>query len=295
MIFENISNLPSINQTPKPRVYISKTMHSHLMVRADNPKHLNKLNELKCDIATINLEDGISKEDKPKALNLTKIFLSHLEHSYSKVVIRVNEIENGGFEEIKELEFLNPYAFRVPKLRSIDELEMVKELTSSKVFATIETKEAFRELDMLLASSYIDVAYFGVLDLLADLHLPQSMVKTDNETIKYLMSEFVIKCRTHSVLPISFTYQEYKNEDRFREWCEISKRVGFAGQSCIAPNQVEIANSVFKQSSMEIEKAKEIKELFETNKEKGITGFSHGKYGFIDEPIYRDALTILEK
>jgi citrate lyase subunit beta/citryl-CoA lyase len=295
MIFEDLDSLKEINQTPKKRVYNSKSLYSHLMVRSDNPKHLNKLNELKCDVATINLEDGISKEDKPKAIHLAKTFLSHLEESYSKVVIRVNEIENGGLEEIKELDFLKPYAFRVPKLRSMDELKEIEKLTDSKIYATIETKEAFRDLDKLLSINLIDVAYFGVLDLLADLNLPQSMVEPNNETIKYLMSEFVIKCRTYGVTPISFTYQEYKNEDRFKEWCEISKRVGFAGQSCIAPNQVDIANSVFKQSSMEIEKAKEIKELFETHKARGITGFSHEKYGFIDEPIYRDALTILEK
>ena len=44
----------------------------------------------------------------------------------------------------------------------------------------------------------------------------------------------------------------------------------------------------------EIQKAREIKEAFEKSSEREIHGFMHEKYGFIDEPIYRDALNTLE-
>jgi citrate lyase subunit beta/citryl-CoA lyase len=57
--------------------------------------------------------------------------------------------------------------------------------------------------------------------------------------------------------------------------------------------QVIIANEVFGIDDEEIKKAKHIKEIFELNASKGINGFMDGRYGFIDEPIYRDALNIL--
>lgn len=294
MIFENLDNLPSINDKVRRTKPSATQNRSHLMVRADNPKHLNKLDALSCDVATINLEDGISPQDKPKALELTKLFLSHLKISHAKIIIRVNEIDNGGLEEIKALMAFKPDGFRIPKLRSLEELEQIKNITGdTPLYATIETKEAFTTLDRLAASGHIKVAYLGLLDLLSDLNLPQHMIEPDNDTVKYLMSEFVVKCRTHGVLPVSFTYQEYKNTERYEQWCMLSKYMGFAGQSCIAPIQAEIANSVFGHSKEEIVKAREIKALFEASRAKGVTGFAHEKYGFIDEPIYRDALTIL--
>ena len=40
---------------------------------------------------------------------------------------------------------------------------------------------------------------------------------------------------------------------------------------------------------------KYIKNIFEQNLAKGSTGFKDDKYGFIDEPIYRDALLVLKE
>jgi len=297
VIFQSLDTTPTIANPPLARE--SKNIakyRSNLMVRGDNPKHLNKLDELVCDVATINLEDGISLEDKTKALELTKKFISNLQHSYSKIVIRVNELDNGGLEEIKELYFLKPDAFRIPKIRTIEELKAVEKVAPEiDIYATIETKEAYENLSLLLQSNIIKVAYLGVLDLLSDLNLPQNMILKNNKTIEYIMANFVIKCRTYGVVPVSFTYQDYKNIEEYKEWCELSKSMGFDGMGCISPTQVEIANKIFFYSKEEIEKALYIKNIFETQKAKGVTGFSDELYGFIDEPIYRDALVTLSK
>jgi citrate lyase subunit beta/citryl-CoA lyase len=61
----------------------------------------------------------------------------------------------------------------------------------------------------------------------------------------------------------------------------------------MGPKQVEIANSMFSINKYELERAKYIKATFEANAKQGINGFMDGKYGFIDEPIYRDSLLIL--
>ncbi len=294
MIFEDLNSSHEIDKNIKRSRPISQQERSHLMVKADNPKHLNKLDELKCDVATINLEDGIF--DKKKAKELCKIFLSNLQNSYSKIAIRVNELEHGGFEEIEELSFLKPDAFRIPKIRTQDELNSVLEIApkESDIYLTIETKEAFTNIKSF-KDKRVKFLYFGVLDLLSDLELPQSMVDFENENMKYMMSRFVVESRAIGGKPISFTFQDYKDTKSYTRWCEISKRVGFSGQSCIAPNQVEIANSTFLFSNSQKERALYIKEIFEEKQKEGVSGFADEKYGFIDEPIYKDACLILGK
>ncbi len=48
-------------------------------------------------------------------------------------------------------------------------------------------------------------------------------------------------------------------------------------------------------TKQEILKAKEIVRLFEENSKKGVSGFMSDSYGFIDEPIYRDSLLVLNQ
>ena len=70
--------------------------------------------------------------------------------------------------------------------------------------------------------------------------------------------------------------------------------MGFTAKACMGPAQVEIANEIFGPSEEELRRAREIKAAFETASAEGVHGFMHDDYGFIDEPIYRDALNVLE-
>ncbi len=48
---------------------------SVLMLSCNNIKHLSKIESLEADCIMLNLEDGVSREDKPFALVLAAIFL----------------------------------------------------------------------------------------------------------------------------------------------------------------------------------------------------------------------------
>jgi citrate lyase subunit beta/citryl-CoA lyase len=55
-----------------------------------------------------------------------------------------------------------------------------------------------------------------------------------------------------------------------------------------------LIDETFRANNEEIQKAREIITLFETNSARGINGFVHEHYGFIDEPIYKGALAVLK-
>jgi len=89
-------------------------------------------------------------------------------------------------------------------------------------------------------------------------------------------------------------FQEYKDTEGFRKWCMLEKEMGFTTKACMGPLQVEIANEVFLVNNKAFLRAKHIKRVFEASAKNHENGFMDKKYGFIDEPIYRDALLVLE-
>lgn len=275
----------------------SKRFRSNMMLNPLNLKHLNRIDENEADMITLNLEDAIAPSRKKEALYNIGLFLSHMEKSKSFIIVRTNPLGEGGEEEIA---FLNDFGFdavRVAKVKN--ELEIVRALTllssDKELHLSLETKEAYQNLSRLRVDERFTVANLGILDLLTSLGLPQSIVKLGNPTIDYILSKFLVDAKTAGIHPISFMFQEYNNTETFKAWCEREKMMGYESKACMGPKQVEIANEVFGVDKEALIRAKHIKIVFETNAAKNQNGFMDEKYGFIDEPIYRDALLVLEQ
>jgi len=308
MIFENIETVEKMSFEERERAIdasgrkapCSHRRHrSNMMLNPLNLRHLNRLDSLEADVVTLNLEDAIAPARKREALINIALFLSHLESSPSCIVIRTNPVAHGGKEEIEFLEPFAPDAFRIPKVRTREEIESALDLLPSdrELHISLETKEAFRDL-----SGWGDIdprlttANLGVLDLLADLKLPQRLITggPGNPTAEAILARFLLDARTAGLHPVSFMYQEYRDIEGFRRWCLREKAMGFDSKACMGPAQVAVANEIFGPDPEELQRAREIKEAFESSSQREIHGFMHEKYGFIDEPIYRDALNILD-
>ncbi len=298
MIFENLDQLPSTFGNAQKPPCPHRRRRSNMMLNPLNLKHLNRIDENEADMITLNLEDAIAPGRKKEALHNIALFLSHLEASNSYIIVRVNPLNEGGEEEIA---FLNDFGFdavRVAKVKNQYDIARALTLLSSEkeLHISLETKEAFSSLATLRIDERLTVANLGILDLLASLELPQSLVKLDNPAIDYILSKFLIDAKTAGIHPISFMFQEYNDTETFRRWCEREKTMGFESKACLGPKQVSIANEIFGISPEALARAEHIKERFETEAAQGNNGFMDERYGiFIDEPIYRDALLTLER
>ena len=270
---------------------------SALMLSCNNIKHLSKIESLDADCVMLNLEDGVSQEEKPFALVLCAIFISKIKKSDKKIVVRVNALDEGGYEEITYLNQFMPDAIRVPKIRDEQEVRSVLALLKDDVelHLSIETAEAWHKLSTLAVNKTVTTFYLGILDLFADLKLSQSLINIENPTMKYMLSHFLITSKSMGVKPVSFVFQDFKDLDMFREWIELEKSMGYDSKGCISPKQVELVNEVFVDEEAQIKRAHVIIKLFEMHKEQGITGFVDDEYGFIDEPIYKGALALLNR
>jgi len=219
-----------------------------------------------------------------------------MEYSNSFIIVRTNPLDEGGTEEIT---FLNDFSFdavRVAKVKNQNQIAQALTLLSKdkELHISLETKEAFENLSKLRIDERLTTANLGILDLLTSLGLPQSIVTLNNPTIDYILSKFLVDAKTAGIHPISFMFQEYNDTETFKSWCEHEKMMGFTSKACMGPKQVAIANKVFNYNEDAIIRAKHIKEAFERESAQGNNGFMDAKYGFIDEPIYRDALLVLK-
>lgn len=303
MVFNNLNAIKTTSLkerekslNPNNRYKLYKGLHrSNMMLNPLKLEHLNRLDALECDVVTLNLEDAIAPARKEEALINIVYFLSHLQSTQSEIIIRVNPLNEGGREEI---EFLKEFCFnaiRISKVKSEQEVYEVLQLLDQEksVHISLETKEAFQTLSNWQPNSRFERANIGILDLLADLKLPHSLLALHNPTISYILSKFLVDAKSIGVEPVSFMYQEYRNIDTFRKLCLWEKSLGFQSKACLGPAQVAIANKIFVPSKEEIERAKTIKETFEKSAKEHIHGLMHKKYGFIDEPVYKDAINLL--
>lgn len=270
----------------KEQTLCTTNKRSALMVSGHQIKHLNKLDTLQTDIVMLNLEDGVPKEKKEIARSLIALFLSKLQTYDKEYVVRVNPLGEGGEEDIAYLEKYRFNAFRIPKVETLEEVKKVHSLTSKPIHLSVETKELFFNLDRLKREK-IEVLYLGVLDLFDDMKLSHSLISHDNLLMDQILIDFSLKTRYIGATPVGFTYQYYKDEEGFRQWCEKQKKYGFSGVGCITPRQAEIANEVFKEENLEF--AKMIVDRFEREGNFTINGL------FVDEPIYKNYRNRLEK
>jgi citrate lyase subunit beta/citryl-CoA lyase len=268
---------------------------SYLMLSANRLRHLNRLDTLEADNVIINLEDGVAPEEKRIARGMAALFISHLKQSHARLIVRVNPLGEGGEEDIALINRVRPDAIRIPKVRTQKDAARALALVDGEIAVhfSIETKEAFQIITDLRPNSRITTFYLGILDLLADLKLPHSLIAFGNPTMEFLLAKFLIDCKTAGVTPVGFTYQEYTKKESFRHWCRLQQTMGYRGISCISPDQIRIAHAVFGTDIREIEKARYIIDRFEAMARSGVTGFTDPRFGFIDEPIYKGALALL--
>ncbi len=295
MIFKDISKLQEIVEKndiknalklikpPKKLNTIKTKRRSALMVSGHQVKHLNKIDELPADIIILNLEDGVPKEKKEIARIMIGVFLSHLEELNKEIVIRINSLNEGGIEDIKFLEKFSFNAFRIPKIKTLEEIDNIFILTEKQIHLSIETKEAFFNLKNFIHPK-LDAFYIGIYDLLNDLKISHSIIKTENPLIHKILSDFSMTSRYINIDPIGFVYQHYKDIEGFKNWCLLQKNLALTGVGCITPTQVEIANKIF---SEDIEFAKAIVKRFEQEGPFTIDGL------YVDEPIYKNYKQLL--
>ncbi len=277
---------------------------SMLFVPVTVPKFVERAAERGADAIILDLEDSVPVAEKPRGRELLQEAATAVARKGADVVVRINRPWRMALRDIEAAVSPRVHALMVTKAESADHLRMVAEIVAeleiergmtpgaTKLVALIETADAFfRMAEIARAHPRLVGLSVGAEDFaLSVAMLPEA------EGLFYPKQHMIIAARAAGILPLGFlgTVADFRDLDAFRATIRRSRRLGFAGASCIHPSQVPILNEEYRPSPEEVEAAERAVAAYDRAIAAGIGAIElDGK--MIDVPVVERAKQVLTR
>ena len=256
------------------------------------------------DAIILDLEDSVPVAEKPRGRELLQAAAATVARKGADVVVRINRPWRMALKDIEAAVSPRVQALMVTKAESADHLRMVAEIVAeleleramtpgaTKLVALIETADAFfRMAEIARAHPRLVGLSVGAEDFALSVGmLPEA------EGLFYPKQHMIIAARAAGILPLGFlgTVADFRDLDAFRATIRRSRRLGFAGASCIHPSQVPILNEEYRPSPHEVATAERAVAAYDRATAAGIGAIElDGK--MIDVPVVERAKQVLTR
>lgn len=279
---------------------------SNLYVPSNRLNFVEGIGGLNADIFTLDLEDSVPEQEKPRGREIVNNRLVHL-GTDRPVYVRVNNLGTGMTyddltysipERSQEIAGIcYPKCEDADEIRKIDSmLDFFEEMVcvkhgTIKLQILIETPKAMVNANEIArASKRAEALIFGVVDFTADMHIKLNQPVG----IEYTWARQMVACVAvaNELEPIDCPYANIKDIIGFSTDCEYSKGIGYRGRIVVHPSQIEVANKLYSPSADELELANEIVGVFESEMAKG-KGSVMYKGNMIAKAVYKNAKNVL--
>jgi citrate lyase subunit beta/citryl-CoA lyase len=275
---------------------------SMLFVPVTVAKFVERAAERGADALILDLEDSVPAGEKQRGRDLVPQAAATVARNGADVVVRINRPWRQALRDIEAAVSPAVQALMLTKVESpghvgmiaeiVDELEAERDMVpgATKFVALIETAGAFfRMAEIARAHPRLVGLSVGAEDFaLAVGMLPEA------EGLFYPKQQMIIAARAAGILPLGFigTVADFRDLDAFRAVIRRSRRLGFAGASCIHPSQVAILNEEYRPSAEELAKADRVVAAYDAATVAGIGAIElDGK--MIDVPVVERAKQVL--
>lgn len=238
-------------------------IRSKLFVPAVRPELFEKALASQADAVSFDLEDSVPESHKEEARALLAAFLRSQAalRSNKTVIVRVNAVGGPHFEaDLLAVAAPIVALFNLPKVHSAEEVHRAADVLAriEETYAiecpiglliNIETPSGLRNA-AAIASSHPRVAalQLGLGDLFGSLGID----RRDMANVHATMYALRMAAAEAGVAAYDGAFPGIADESAFCAEAQMAHRLGFAGKSCIHPNQIEWANRVFAPSSAEL-------------------------------------------
>ncbi len=256
-------------------------LRSLLFVPGDSERKLSKSVTVAADALIIDLEDSVAPENKARARNLTREFLS--EHARHKQLwVRINPVnEAAALEDLESIMPGRPYGIVQPKTNSPDDVlrlgqslegfekELGIEPGSTRILpVSTETPLAIFSLgEYVNCDERLAGLTWGAEDLGTAIGALANKDREGNWTPPFQLARNLCLFAAHAagVAAIDTIHAEFHEPEGLRVSCDEARRDGFSGKLAIHPDQVAVINAAFTPNEEEIIQARRIVELFAAN------------------------------
>ncbi len=266
---------------------------SVLFVPAVRPDRFPKALATGVDAVCLELEDGVSFDQKDEAREKAVALLSERPACRAEVILRINEpaSELGG----RDLDALlvagvRPDALMVPKVSGPDAIRALERqlgpgLEGLPLVVQIETASGLVAADAIATSSpNIAVMFFGAVDLSADLGCA-----IEWDALLYARSRVVAAAALVGVDAMDTPFMDVSASEGLDQESRRVRRLGFTGKAAIHPSQVPIIQRAFSPDEAAVAWARRMVAAYEDNA--GGVLLVDGK--LIERPVIASAQRIL--
>lgn len=240
----------------------ARMRRSLLFVPADRPERVSKAANLATDVVILELEDGVSPENKIEARKNAGNLLAEIDFGYRETAVRINRISNQyGLSDMLAIADwpCKPELIILPKVESAAEVRLYDELMcnsniSSQLLILIESSRGILNAPGIAAAcERIAGITFGIVDLAAELGCGLSW-----EVMAKRRSALVDAAGFARVPVYDAPDINLKDKEGFKDECARGRTFGFSGKLCIHPSQLDTVNKAFSPTDKEITQALKI-------------------------------------
>lgn len=273
----------------------TKPFKSLLFIPASRLNMVERAHERGADAVILDLEDGVAEADKPAARTRLNSLLEELQTNGVQAMIRINSLDSGGMLDIAAIAGTNTPPLLLPKVTGPEQILAVeecwvsygKELSSLQLLPMIECPRGlFQAEQIAAATARVTAMVFGSEDFAA-----QAGLGTEIEALALPAQWVALAAAAAGIAAYGLpgSLGNYRDLELFEATLQRAKTIGYCGSLCVHPNQVPLANKVFRPSEEEVKWAEAVVAQAKTG---GATG---GDVGMVDAPVLARARAILAR
>lgn len=252
---------------------------SYLFVPATRTDRIAKAQASGAGAVIVDLEDAVNFVDKAHARQALLSYDKTATHTYW---LRINAMGEAYDADIALIAQLNHVAGVVlPKTENAEMVQALFHTVSLPVIVAIESIRGWQHLPEIAAVSGVFALTYGCLDLGAELGLTAGSVGA-NVVLDRLRVDLVMQSALHGLnAPIESIYADFQDTEGLTRYVQRWREMGFGGQLCIHPKQVDVVNKAAMPTEQERAFAQAVLDKFH---ETGAFAFSvNGK--MVDLPV----------
>jgi citrate lyase beta subunit len=245
-------------------------MRSKLFVPGSRPELFAKALASGADAISIDLEDAVVEERKGEARERVRDWLlARCTGAGPLVIVRVNAMDTPHFEaDLAAVVRPGLAVLNLPKPQSAEEVraacaaigraERANGVTRPvQLLLNIETPRALREAAALAGA---DPRVMGLQVGLGDLFEPLGIARREVAAVQQVLLAVRLAAGVAGVDAYDGAFADVRDRDGYLAEARLARNLGFAGKTCIHPNQVPLANETFRPSDAEIAHAVRVTE-----------------------------------
>ena len=270
---------------------------------ANAERFVAKAHQRGADAVILDLEDSIALSEKAHARAVLGASAAHIRTGGADVIVRINRELTLAIRDIESAVSPDVAAIMVPKVKGPEHIQLLAEVIMArelelgidvghtKMVALVETADGMGKINEIAKSHprLVGMAVGGE-DLATELDAEPS---ADSLYVAKMLG--VIAARAAGILPLGVLASVASidgDDNGYRQMLARSRRLGFAGATCVHPRQVPVLNEVFSPGAAQVDLARRIVQAYEAAVQRGAGAVAlDGR--MIDKPVVIRAQRLL--